>query len=524
MSDGPMVGMTLGNVLRRVAQRYGSREAIVFEGERYTFAQFNARINRLAHRLRERGIGRGDKVAILSRNCNEYLELYFACAKIGAVLVALNYRLAPAEIAFMVDQSDARLLCLEECLQSLVAPLVADLKGLGGPLVVIDGEPTLPGAVAYEELIAGSRDEEPQAQEVCAEDPVLLLYTSGTTGVPKGALLTHANVIWDSLSYLRNHEPHAGDKLLQGMPFIHVSGLHIFTMVNMFRGLPVVIMRTWDAEEACRLIQSERCTYAFFLVPMLQSLLPLPTIRRYDMSSLRMVLMAAASYSRELVCETMDKLGVDTVVFGYGLTECAPVVTVTESTAETIAKENCLGWPVWYVDVRIVDDEGDEVPVGTVGELIVRGPNVFAGYYHMEEATAEAVRDGWMYTGDLVRMDEDGCLFFVDRRKDMIKSGGENVYGTEVEMALLKANPELIEAVVLGIPDDKWGERVVACVRARPGADVSEAQVRERTRALIAGYKVPKSVVFVDELPRSSSGKIQKHILRERVAAGGGAS
>ncbi len=519
MVNEPFDGMTLGSILRRVARRYANREAIIFEGQRSTFAQFNSRVNRLAHALLGVGIGRSDKVAILSSNCNEYLELYFACAKIGAILVALNYRLAQPEIKVMMDQSDTRMLFVEGSLQHFIAPLLDQLNITKSPIIVIDGEPSVPGGTDYERFTGDCTDQEPQGQQVVGQDPVLLLYTSGTTGLPKGALLTHANVVWDSLSYLRNLPPQAGDKLLQGMPFIHCSGLHILTMMNLFRGLPTVIMRTWNPQEACRLIQAERCTYAFCLGPMLQSLLLMPDIDRYDLSSLHLVLTAGAKYTRELIHETMYKLGVDHVLCGYGLTECTPTVTITENTAETIAKENCLGWPVWYLDVRIVDADGSDVPVGSVGELIVHGPNVFAGYYKMEQATSEALRDGWLYTGDLVRMDDDGCIFFVDRRKDMIKSAGENVYATEVEVALLKANPELLDVAVLGVPHAKWGEMVIACVVARSATDLSEEQVRERTRALIAGYKVPKSVIFLEALPRSSSGKIQKHILRQGAIA-----
>lgn len=511
-----MAGMTMGNILRRVAARHPVREAIVFEGQRYTYGQFNSRVNQLARGFLDLGVKRGDKVAIFSRNCNEYFEAYYACAKIGSVLVTLNYRLSPGEIEYMINQSDSKILLIENVFQDFFLPLLSRINVNKEAILVIDEKPSLPGGVNYEDFIARYNSEEPDDQGVEPDDPVLLLYTSGTTGLPKGALLTQTNYIWDALSYYYHIDILWGDKLLMGMPCIHNSGLHILTNINMLRGLPMVVMRTWDPQEACRLIQEERCTYAFILVPMLKMLLQYPDIHKYDLSSFRLLLTAAASYTKELIYETMYKLGIDTVIFGYGLTEAAPVVTIVENTGETILKENCLGWPIWTVDVRVVDEEGKDVPAGGVGELIVRGPNVFAGYYKLEEETAKTLRDGWLYTGDLVRKDEDGCLFFVDRKKDMIKSGGENVYAIEVEMALLKSNPEIAEVAVVGVPDPKWGERVVAYTVLKPGTYLTEEEVRERTRPNLASYKLPKDILFANELPRSSSGKIQKYILRER--------
>jgi acyl-CoA synthetase (AMP-forming)/AMP-acid ligase II len=212
----------------------------------------------------------------------------------------------------------------------------------------------------------------------------------------------------------------------------------------------------------------------------------------------------------------MDKLSVDKVLFYFGLTEACPMVSMTATTAETINKENCLGWPLYYLDCKIVDVNGIEVKTGEVGELTVRGPNVFKGYYKMPEETKKALRDGWLYTGDLCRVDEDGCIFFVDRLKDMIKSGGENVYAIEVEMAIMKANPEILEVAVIGVPDDRWGEAVRAVVVLRKDAKkVSEEEIMKRTREYIAGFKIPKSIVFADEFPRSTSGKIQKIQLRK---------
>ncbi len=513
----PMTGVTLGNIIRRVALRYPYHEAIIFEGERYRYREFNERINKLANGLIEIGIKKGDVIVIFSRNCNEYLEAYYACAKIGAVLNTVNWRLAPGEVEYMVNQSDAKLLIVESSFQDLFGKIYDNICIRKDIVLVIDGDPTLEGGMKYEDFIRDQSAAEPGV-EVEAEDPLLLLYTSGTTGLPKGVLMSHANVVWDSLSYLHHVQPTRRDKMLVGMPFIHVSGIHIITSTAVFKGLPQVIMRVWDPETACRLIERERCTVSCILVTPLQMLINYPDIHKFDLSSLRTVVTAAAKYTRDFCAEVLYKLGLEHLIFAYGLSEATPIVTMTDYTGEMVWKENLLGWPVWYDDVRVVNDQDEDVPVGQVGELLVRGPNVFLGYYKKEEETAKALKGGWLHTGDLVRMDEDGCLFFVDRRKDMIKSGGENVYAIEVEMALLKANPKIAEVAVIGLPDQKWGEAVSAVVVLKPGESATQEEIIQNTRPILAGYKLPKRIFIEQELQKSISGKIQKHILREKMA------
>lgn len=506
--------LTMGHVVRRAAAQYPHRRAVIYEDRVYTYAEYNARVNRAAHALAGLGVEFGDHVAILGRNSVEYLELCHASAKIGAVFGTINWRLAPREISFIVTDGDSKVLVIEAGFQDTVARVLDELAGV--TLVVFDGEVTLSGALRYEDLVAAASDAEPAA-EVGGDDEALIMYTSGTTGLPKGAVLTHGNVCWDAVSYLTYAPPMPYDCLLVGMPMNHVSGLHIQTTSFLIRGLPLVVMRQWDPAEACRLIQHHRVTVATILVTPLQQLLDYPELGGYDLSSLRLVLSAAAKYTRDLPIRTMHELGLDRFLFAYGLTEAAPLVTVTEFSGEALARENTLGFPVWYNDVRIVDEQDQDVPDGEVGELLVRGPNVFKGYYKRADTNAEVLRGGWLHTGDLAYYG-DNHLFFVDRKKDMIKSGGENVYSLEVEMGLLAANSELAEVSVIGVPDERWGEAVTAVAVRRPDSAVTAEQVIANARESLAGYKLPKHVYFVDELPKNVSGKVLKRQLRDQVA------
>jgi len=508
--------LTMGHVIRRAAQQYPQRTAIIYEGRTYTYREYNQRVNRAAHAMYGLGVAFGDHVAILGQNSVEYLELCHGAAKIGAVFGTVNWRLAPKEISFIVTDGDSKVLVIEAGFQDTVAEVLDDLTGV--TLVVFDGPVTLPGALAYDELVAAASDSEPDG-EVGSEDEALIMYTSGTTGLPKGAVLTHGNICWDAVCYLTYAPPMPYDCLLVGMPMNHVSGLHIQTTSFLIRGLPLVIMRHWDPAEACRLIQRHRVTVATILVTPLQQLIDFPQLHDYDLTSLRLVLTAAAKYTHDFPVAVMHKLSVDHLLFGYGLTEAAPIVSLTEFSGEMLARENTLGFPVWYNDVRIVDETDADLPPGQTGELLVRGPNVFKGYYKRPDTNAEVLRGGWLHTGDLAYY-EDNFLFFVDRKKDMIKSGGENVYSAEVEMALLNANPQLAEAAVIGVPSPQWGEAVTAFVVVKSGEQVTGEQIVTSARKHIAGYKLPKKIYFVDELPKSVSGKVLKTRLRDRAATG----
>ena len=519
MSDS----LTMGSIVRRSASQYPHRTAYIFEGERITFSQYNDRVNRAANALSALGAAKGQHIAILGRNSVRYLETCHAAAKLGLVFGPINWRLSAPEIAFIVTDADNRILLVEADLQPLVAGILGDLGDVA--ILVYGGPVTLPGARAYEALVDAAPETEPEV-EVNGADPAVIMYTSGTTGLPKGAVLSHANVVWDSMFALTYVTPRPDDCFLLSMPMSHVSGLHTQTTTFMQRGLPVVIMRQWEPEEACRLMERHRVTIAYILVTPLIQLMQSGAHRRYDLTALSRVMTAAAKYTPEFVASVLAELEIEKFYFMYGLTEASPIVSTTEVSAQMIVKPNTLGFPVWYCDVRIVDDADREVARGEIGEIVVRGPNVFQGYYKRPDANREVLRDGWLHTGDLGYMDEDNFMFFVDRKKDMIKSGGENVYSLEVELVLARLAPELAEVSVVGIPHDTWGEAVTAFAVLKPDASVTPAEIVARARSQLAGYKLPKAMHFVAELPKNVSGKVLKRKLREdflagRIAAGG---
>lgn len=517
--------LTMGDILRRIARRYPNREALIDGEVRLTYGEFNRRVNRLSHGFYRMGIRPGDVVSILSLNRHEYLEAYFGCAKLGCILNILNWRLTNDEIDLQCRLSKSRVLLLDHDLETQFSEVVMRVRERHVHVVIINGSPQTGDNMDFDALLQGESSEEPDATRSQTGDPVLLLYTSGTTGSPKGALLTQENFLWNGITFLYHAELTRKDKLLQPMPLCHVGGIHMLTAAFILKGLPIVLERTFSVDETLHLIQRERPTVLNILMAPLQLLLTAPELSQCDASSLRLVLTAAAKYTREFCHEVIYKLGVDQLIFGYGLTEASPTVTLTESTAETIWKENSIGWPVWINEVRIVDAASEqEVAVGSVGELLVRGPNVFAGYFGQQGQTAKTLRDGWLWTGDYVREDEEGCLFFVDRRTDMVKTGGENVSATEVEIAILHCNGTLADAVVVGMPDPVWGEAIAAFCVVKPGQNTSEKEVCTNLRGYLASYKIPKAVYFVQDLPRSISGKVQKHILRQQLSEGMGST
>lgn len=508
-------GLTLGHVIKYNVLRKPNKTAIIFQDKRYTWTEFNARTNKLAYALLDAGVKKGDVVSILSLNRNEYLELYFACGKIGAVMNALNFRLSHEEIQRAMTHSESKLEIIDAFFLDLYNKIAHDLPSKGQVVPIVGGEPAIKNGMAYEDFINDQPEDEPTVK-VHPDDPVLLQYTSGTTDTPKGALLTHNNFVWDALSTLYHSEVEFNDVIVTAAPFFHCSGLHILTDAAILKGMTIIIIPVWNAEQVCEAIHRERATLVFVMMPMIQSFLETVRSDRYDLSSLKAIGSSAAAYSSDLYTEILYRTGAKTIFFGYGLTEAAPGVTLHENTADVLYKQgNSLGKPIFTSEVRVVDDQGHDVDRGDIGELIMRGPQVFKGYIKDEEATQKALKNGWLYTGDLVTEDDDGNFWFKGRIKDMIKSGGENVFSSEVEQCILKANPEIKEVAVYGKPDEKWGEAVTAACILNPGASLSKGELISRTRDAIAHYKVPKYVYFVKDFPRTGAGKIVKYKLRD---------
>ena len=472
-----MTPATVDHMLRDRARRTPDRIAVEARDRTWTYAELDARSDEIAASLEP-----GSRVSTLTGNSAEHVAVFFACAKAGAMLQPISWRLAPAEVAYQLDDADPAVLLVEEE-QRALADAALELASVQPAL-------ELPQRTA-------------STAAPVPEDPLLLIYTSGTTGKPKGALLTHSNCFWTNLSFDLATGLDADDVVLQVLPQFHCGGWNVQPLLAWWKGARVVIERGFDAGRALELIE-RRCVTTMMGVPANYLFMAeAPGFRDADLSSLRLAIVGGAPMPLPLI-ETWAERGVD-IVQGYGLTEAAPnVLCLPPESARR--KAGSAGRPYPYVECRLSAES----------ELLVRGPNVFAGYWRDAAATAAAFRDGWLATGDLAERDADGDYWIRGRLKDLVVSGGENVYPAEIE-AVLHQHPGVIEAAVVGVPDERWGEVCAAFVVLR-GA-VAEEELAEHCRARLARFKVPKHFHVVDALPRNSLGKVVKTDLHHEVAA-----
>lgn len=478
-------------------------------GLRYSYRQLNARANRLAAVLRHAcGVCKGDRVAILARNRIEYLDALFATGKLGAILLPLNWRLTAPELAYQIGDSSPRVLIADP----EFAPVVRDVQAQApvATLIWLSGEND-GAAPRYDDLVAQAGST-PIAEEVDLDDPHLILYTSGTTGRPKGAILTHRVIVWNSLNTNVGWDLHADDVSIIHTPLFHTGGINVLTVPVLHAGGTMILMRDWSTERCLELIQQERVTIFFAVPTMFQMLLDTPAFAQTDFSSVRFFISGGAPCPVPLI-KAYQQYGIP-FRQGYGLTEVS-VNCFTLNPEDAIRKAGSVGRPIFHLDARVVDENGHDVAQGEIGELWLRGPTVCAGYWNQPEATAAVITDGWFHTGDLVRIDDEGYYFIVDRKKDMFISGGENVYPTEVERAIYE-HPAVAECAVIGVPDARWGEVGRALVVTRANLTLTADDLLRHCRERLARYKVPKSVLFLPELPHTSSGKVLKPELRAR--------
>jgi fatty-acyl-CoA synthase len=511
----------LGDWTAYWARRTPDAEAVVepHRRRRWSYRELDGRANRLARALQRDGVKKGDRVALLAHNRAEHFELFFACAKLGALFAPLNWRLAAPEIdAVLADAGPSLLFYDAEC-SSLVAALTSTVDRVALDPPSAGGRPweTLLASVSDDAL--ASNDDAFAPNSVSLEDPIMICYTSGTTGRPKGALLSHRQLVFNALSTDQAVGLSSCDSTLVFMPLFHTGGLNCLATPLLHYGGRVVVMPGFDAERALELAESERITLHMGVPTIFQMLAQSPSFARRDLSSARMALCGGAPCPLELI-EAYRARG---VLFrqGYGLTEVGPnCFSLTEDDA--FRKAGSVGWPNFYLRARIVDDAGREVAAGEDGELALAGPMVTLGYFRNPQATADAFRGTeWFHTGDLARRDEEGYHFIVGRKKDMFISGGENVYPAEVELALAGA-PGVQEACVIGVADARWGEVGRAVVVAAAGVTPDPASILMHLHHKLAKYKVPKSVVFTDALPRNPGGKILRHVVKERFGHEGG--
>ncbi len=480
----------------------------------YTYRELNERCNGTAGFLHALGVRKGDRVALLLLNSPEYMESFFAVAKIGAVVVPLNWRLVADELEFILSDAGATTLIFSE----EFAPMVEDLKSRGleslQNWVCVDGvggdQKGLPAfAESYAKLQGGAAVDEPVI-DASDDDDLYIMYTSGTTGHPKGVVHTHSTAMWGALTISVTSDVRYRDVYIVALPLFHVGALTPLT-VNVYRGATSILMRTFDPVEVWKLVQEHNVTVMLAVPAMLNFMLQVLEKAGFDYSSLRWIMSGAAPVPVTLI-QAYAGIGIE-IHQVYGLTEtCGPACLI--SPEDAISKAGSTGKAFFHTNVRIVDDAGNDVPAGDVGEVIVSGRHIMKEYWRRPDETAKTIRDGWLYTGDLASMDEEGFVYIQDRKKDMIISGGENIYPAELENVLL-GHAGITDAAVIGQPSPKWGESPLAIV-VRSDESLAESAVLEYCEGKLARFKMPKGVEFVDEIPRNPSGKILKRILRDR--------
>ncbi|RIL06895.1 MAG: 2-succinylbenzoyl-CoA synthetase [Proteobacteria bacterium] len=502
----------LGLFLAKRAQLSPSVEALVEveRGRRFTYAELEARACRAANALAAQGVRRGDRVALLLMNGVEYLESYFAIAKLGAVLVPLNWRLVPDELAFIVKDAGATALLFDAEFDDAVRALRERDTGIRTWLRAGGDAPAPALGAAWDDLVREAPSA-PPAIEGGDDDMLFIMYTSGTTGLPKGVVHTHATVAAACITVNLTADMRYRDRYLQMLPLFHVGALTP-AVSCVHRGGTLVLLRAFDPSRAWDVIEAERVTTGLAVPAMLQFMWLSPRRGSADTSSLRWLMSGAAPVPVPVI-EQYAAAGIE-IHQVYGLTESGgPACLIGPEQA--IAKAGSTGPAFFHTDVRVVDEAGRDVAAGAVGEVWIRGAHVMKEYWNRPDATAEAIVDGWLRSGDLATVDKEGFVYIQDRKKDMIISGGENVYPAEIE-SVLAGHPKLAECAVIGQPSARWGESPAAIVVQRPGESATPDEIVDFCRGKLARYKVPRVVEFVDAIPRNPTGKILKRVLRER--------
>ena len=500
-----------GAVLAHHASRRPDRPLCTFEGEVVTYGEMARRSAALATGLRDQGVGPGDVVALLSYNCSEFLEAIFAANHLGAIAMPINWRLAAPEVRYILEHSEARALVCDEATLDVGRAATEALDA--GPARIAIG-PAPDGWTPRAELHG---DPDAVARVAAAGDDLhRLMYTSGTTGRPKGVMITHANLAWKNVAHLVEFGFTADDVGLACGPLYHVGALDLTTTTLLAAGGHVIIHRAFDAAAVVDELERSRVTTIWLAPAMVNAIMALPDVEQRDLSSVRVIIAGGEKMPIPLIERIQRTFPSAWFADAYGLTETVSGDTFLDRDS-TVRKLGSVGRPCLHLELDLWDEDGRSVPSGERGEIVLRGPKVFAGYWRDPAATEKAFAGGWFHTGDIGVRDDEGYVTIVDRLKDMILSGGENIAGSEVERVLYE-HPAVLEVAVVGRPDDRWGEVPVAFVALRPGQQTSAEELIDHCRGQLAKFKVPKDVEFVEALPRNPSGKVLKRELR---AAGG---
>lgn len=504
-------GATLADMLDVPLQIDPNKVAINFEGAEITYRELDEAANRVANGLIGLGVQPGDRVAVQLDNRPEFVEIFFGIMRSGAVIVPANVMYKADEMHHIVSDSGAKVLFISGRLSSKMEEIGPKLPALGTVIEV--GEQALKNSTSFQSLTAGISSQRPQV-DVKLEDYAIIQYTSGTTGKPKGAVVSHGNVTaaLDMGSRLQQVKLFEDDVTLLVLPLFHSFALDLCLGRSILFALKMILVNRFDPDLVFSLFEKHKVTTFWGAPPMYFGFVNAPGLDKYDVSSLKYAFSGAAALPVVILERFKELTGVE-IMEGYGLSETSPVLT--SNAAAPLNKPGSVGFPYPEVRVRIVDDTDQEVPLGEVGEICAKGPNIFQGYWNRPEATAEAMRSGWFHTGDLGRVDEDGYYYIVDRKKDMIVVSGYNVYPLEVESALLR-HPKVMDCAIVGVPDEYQGESVKAIVVPRSDEELTEREVIEYCREHLAVFKCPRHVSFLDELPKSASGKVLKRVLRER--------
>lgn len=495
-------------------------DPFAIDGEtRLSYEDTLGRALRLAAGVKKLGVDRGDRVACIMFNRYRYLDMFYGVSAGGFVIVPLNIRLAGPELAYQINDSGAEVVILDPEFEQTIAKISDSLKSVKH-FVYTGARCEIEGAVSYDSLL-----EQGSYETDVPEDALFgIFYTGGTTGLAKGVMLSHRNIISNSLNYVARMGRLGCHTALHSAPLFHIApcAIHFFTAMA---GASQVLVKAFEPVSVFNAISDCKVTVAFWPPTMINALVHHPKVKEYDLSSLELVLYGASPISPTLLRKASEVFGCE-FVQAYGMTEASPIVTIldpeehrrgmSEPGAERLLKS--AGRQILGVEARVVDKHGSDVKPGETGEVVARGHNIMQGYWNKPAETSEVLIDGWYWTRDLAQVDEENYIYIVDRAKDMIISGGENIYSIEVEDALSR-HPAVMEAAVIGIPDEKWGEAVRAIVVLKPGNTVTETELRDFCRQFIAGYKVPRSVSFLDALPKSAAGKVLKRELREEFWA-----
>lgn len=510
---------TTDHFIRRGAREFPNNIAIKFQGQAFTFAETNDKVNRLATGLRELGVRQGERAAILMKNCNQWIEANFALMKLGTVQVALNARSAMPENEYILNDSEAATLIAGDNFRAgieAIRPKLPHLKRI----VWVGGDAGKD--YSFEEILKSNPPND-IFHNATENDLARIAYTSGTTGKPKGVILTHKAGKHLVLNMLTSRVIYQDDAVLHVGPMSHAAGS--FIVPHWFRGARNVIMEQFDIEEFFRIIQDEKVTNLMLVPTMIVWMLNHPSLKKYDLSSLRSIGYGAAPMAEDKIKEAIKAFG-PILTQGYGQVEAPMTITmltkddhIPDGTPEKSKRLLSVGKPYADVEVRVVDDDDKEVPVGEVGEIIVRSDHQMKGYWKNEEETKVALKNGWVHTRDMGYMDELGYIFLVDRKGDMIISGGFNIFPREIE-EILNNHPAVLEVAVVGVPDEGWGEAVKAVVALKKGKQVTEEELIDFCKDKLSGFKKPKSIEFLPELPKNNIGKIDKKTIKAKYWEG----